>query len=66
MAKSDDVLKADQEDSTAFKASQKQKALFFRADGEEEMEMEVILNFELMTHQWWARFSDMIVYNKFR
>ena len=61
MAKSDDVLKADQEDSTAFKASQKQKALFFRADGEEEMEMEVILNFRLM-----ARFSDMILYNKFR
>jgi len=41
MAKADDVLKADQEDSTAFKASQKQKSLFFRADGEEEMEMEV-------------------------
>ena len=61
MAKSDDVLKADQEDSTAFKASQKQKALFFRADGEEEMEMEVILNFRLM-----ARFSDMILYNNFR
>ena len=50
MAKSDDVLKADQEDSTAFKASQKQKALFFRADGEEEMEMEVILNYGLMAH----------------
>ena len=55
MAKSDDVLKADQEDSTAFKASQKQKALFVRADGEEEMEMEVILNFGFMGHQLWVR-----------